>query len=393
MLRIGLTGGIGAGKSTASRAFADCGGVIVDGDVISREVVEPGTEGLAALVDHFGTEILLPNGALNRPALAAKAFVDDQQRAKLNTIVHPLVARRRAEIVDAVAQDEVVVEDIPLLVESQMAPLFPLVVVVHADEAVRLGRLLGQRGMDEADARARIAAQAGEEQRRKVADVWLDNSGSEGQLVAQARELWFARILPFAHNLAVETPVPDPVGLAPADPTWPDQAARIRARLATHCGHRAVRVDHIGSTAITGMDARDIIDIQVTVAAIRNADELAADLLRAGYPRVDSITADPRYDGSDGLLDKRFHASADPGRPTHVHIRVDGDPNQRFALLFVDWLQANAGVRADYLEVKRRSGAEPGGADSAAVGCWLREAYPRAWAWAEDTDWSPRPIS
>ena len=393
MLRIGLTGGIGAGKSTVSRAFADCGGVIVDGDVISREVVEPGTEGLASLVDHFGTESLLPNGALNRPALAAKAFVDDQQRAKLNTIVHPLVAKRRAEIVEAVAQDEVVVEDIPLLVESQMAPLFPLVVVVHADEAVRLRRLLEQRGMDEADARARIAAQAGEEQRRKVADVWLDNSGSEGQLVAQARELWFARILPFAHNLAIETPVPDPVGLVPADPTWPDQAARVRARLATHCGHRAVRVDHIGSTAITGMDAHDIIDIQVTVAAIRNADELAADLLRAGYPRVDSITADPRYDGSDGLLDKRFHASADPGRPTHVHIRVDGDPNQRFALLFVDWLQANAGVRADYLEVKRRSGREPGGADSAAVGRWLREAYPRAWAWAEDTDWSPRPIS
>jgi dephospho-CoA kinase len=387
MLRIGLTGGIGAGKSTVSRAFADCGAVIVDGDVISREVVEPGTEGLAALVDHFGDEILHADGALNRPALAAKAFVDEQQRATLNAIVHPLVAKRRAEIVAAVAQDEVVVEDIPLLVESQLAPLFPLVVVVHADEAVRFRRLVEQRGMDEADARARIAAQAGEEQRRNVADVWLDNSGSEGRLVAQARELWSGRILPFAHNLALRTPTPDPAGLVPADPRWPDQAARIRARLATHCGHRALRIDHIGSTAITGMDARDIIDLQVTVAAIQTADDLADDLLRAGYPRVDSITADRRYDDSNAMSDKRFHASADPGRSTHVHIRVDGDPNQRFALLFVDWLQANAPVRADYLAVKRSADA-----DQTAVMRWLGDAYPRASAWAEGTGWSPRPV-
>jgi dephospho-CoA kinase len=135
MLRIGLTGGIGAGKSTVSSTFAQCGGVIVDGDVISREVVQPGTAGLAALVDHFGHEILLPDGALNRPALAAKAFGDEAQRAKLNEIVHPLVASRRAEIVAAVSEDQVIVEDIPLLVESQMAPLFPLVAVVHAEGA------------------------------------------------------------------------------------------------------------------------------------------------------------------------------------------------------------------------------------------------------------------
>jgi dephospho-CoA kinase len=384
VLRIGLTGGIGAGKSTVSRAFANCGGVIVDGDVISREVVEPGSEGLAALVDHFGSDILLPDGALNRPALAARAFVDEQQRAKLNAIVHPLVARRRADIVAAVSEDEVVVEDIPLLVESHMAPLFPLVVVVHADEGVRLQRLVDQRGMDEADARARIAAQATEEQRRKVADVWLDNSGSEGHLIERARELWFGRILPFAHNLTARTPVPDPTALVPADPQWRDQATRSRARLATHCGYRALRIDHIGSTAITGLDARDIIDLQVTVGSIQIADELAADLLRAGYPRVESITADRRYDGSNTLSEKRFHAAADPGRPTHVHIRVDGEPNQRFALLFVDWLEASPGVRADYLAVKRAPGA-----DGDMLGRWFGEAYPRAWAWAKQAGWSP----
>ena len=384
MLRIGLTGGIGAGKSTVSATFADCGAVIVDGDVISREVVQPGTEGLAALVDHFGRDILAPDGALNRPALAAKAFVDEHQRARLNAIVHPLVARRRAELVAAVAEDEVVVEDIPLLVESGMAPLFPLVVVVHASAEVRLRRLTGRRGMAEADARARIAAQATEDQRRRVADVWLDNSGTEGQIVEAARELWSRRIRPFAHNLANGRTADDPRRPVPPDPSWPEQAERIRARLATTCGHRARRIDHVGSTAVLGLDARDIIDMQITVAGLSDADDLAADLLRAGYPRLDQITADITLDGGNVQWHKRFHGSSDPGRPTHVHIRVDGSPNQRFALLFVDWLNANPGVRADYLTLKR------GGADPQS---WLREAYGRAWAWAESVGWSPDQVS
>ena len=385
MLRIGLTGGIGAGKSTVSRAFAECGGVIVDGDVISREVVQPGSEGLAALVDEFGNDILLPDGALNRPALAAKAFVDEARRVRLNEIVHPLVARRRAEIVAAVSEDQVIVEDIPLLVESKMAPLFPLVIVVHADADERLARLTGQRGMDEADARARIAAQATEEQRREVADVWLDNTGSEGELVEKARDLWYRRIVPFAHNVATGTPVADRQALVAADPSWPAQAARIAARLNTACGHRAVRIDHVGSTAVAGMDARDIIDMQVTVASLDAAAELTDNLLQAGYPVVGTITADPG-DGSDTLWPKRFHASADPGRPTHIHIRADGAPNQRFALLFVDWLTANASVRADYLAVKR-------GGDAAAVARWFSEGHPRAAAWAQATNWTPRPLS
>lgn len=381
MLRIGLTGGIGAGKSTVSRTFADCGGVIVDGDIISREVVQPGTEGLAALVDQFGREILRPDGALDRPALAAKAFVDDQQRARLNAIVHPLVARRRAEIVAAVAEDQVIVEDIPLLVESGMASLFPLVVVVHADADVRLDRLVHRRGMGEADAKSRIAAQATDDQRRAVADVWLDNSGTEGDLVERVRDLWFQRILPFSHNLAAGRPTPDPDRLVPADPYWADQASRIAARLRTACGHRALRVDHIGSTAVPGLDARDIIDMQVTVASLDIADELAGDLLRAGYPRVASIIADAALGESESLHPKRFHASADPGRPTHVHIRVAGTSPEQFALLFVDWLAAHPGVCHDYLAAKRA------GPQSAAH--WLGQAHSRARSWAASTGWSP----
>ena len=274
-----------------------------------------------------------------------------------------------------------IVEDIPLLVESQMAPLFPLVVVVHADPDLRLHRLITIRGMDPADARARIAAQAKDEQRRRVADVWLDNSGSEGHLVEQARELWYQRILPFAHNLATGTPAPESGLLVAADPNWPDQAARILARLNTSCGHRAVRIDHIGSTAIAGLDARDVIDVQITVASLEMADELADALRQAGYPRVDSVTADVRFaDATDSALwHKRFHASADPGRPTHIHIRVDGWPNQQFALLFVDWLNANPGVRADYAHAKRSNTTHQ----------WFADAHGRAWAWAQATGWPP----
>jgi dephospho-CoA kinase len=406
MLRIGLTGGIGAGKSAVSAQFSQCGGVVVDGDVIAREVVEPGTDGLAALVDAFGDDILLPDGALNRPALAAKAFSSDETRATLNGIVHPLVGKRRAELIAAVPNDSVVVEDIPLLVESGMAPMFPLVVVVFADAEVRLTRLVQQRGMAEDDARARIAAQASDQQRRAVADVWLDNSGTPEALAERAREVWDHRITPFAANLSADHIVSPPVRLVPADPVWPDQAARIIARLKTACGANALRVDHIGSTAVPGLDAKDVIDVQVTIESLAAADELTAALRSAGYPRIDDVSSDvvkldarstaERFDhsGDAALWRKRLHGSADPGRPTFVHLRVDGWPNQQFALLFVDWLKANPDVRDEYLSVKRdaeRAASPDGDIERylAVKELWFLEAYRRAWGWADSSSWRP----
>ncbi|ABM14150.1 MULTISPECIES: dephospho-CoA kinase [Mycolicibacterium] len=402
MLRIGLTGGIGAGKSTVSATFSDLGGIVIDGDVIAREVVEPGTPGLASLVDAFGEAILLPDGALNRPALAAIAFSDEEKRATLNGIVHPLVAHRRSELIDAADEEAVIVEDIPLLVESQMAPMFPLVVIVHADEEVRVKRLIEYRHFTEEDARARIAAQAGEEQRRAVADVWLDNSGSAGELVEKARALWHERIQPFARNLEAGTPAKSEARLVPSDPSWPAQAQRILARLRTACGHRASRIDHIGSTAVPGLDAKDVIDVQVTVASLEVADGLADALLGAGYVRTPVTTdiskPDPRstvaefdHEGGDGWL-KRLYCSADPGRPTNVHVRVDGRPGQQFALLFVAWLNANPAVRAEYLDVKRRVAAQEHamtGAYAEAKEPWFLDAYRRAWEWADTTGWRP----
>jgi dephospho-CoA kinase len=384
MQRIGLTGGIGAGKSTVSAAFAECGGIIVDGDVIAREVVEPGTEGLAQLVDAFGGEILLPDGALNRPALAAKAFVDDEKRAKLNGIVHPLVARRREEILDAVHDDAVVVEDIPLLVETGLAPLFPLVVVVSADEETRVERLI-KRGMAEADARARIKAQAPEDQRRAIADVLLDNSGSQGELVEKARDIWHQRVLPLAHNIRTRQCAPRVYQLVPYDPSWPDDARRIIKRLEMACGARASRIDHIGSTAVPGMDGMDVIDIQITVTSLDVADEITDALTKVGFPRIEHITADTPHTEDVTKWRKRIHCAADPGRPANVHIRVDGWPAAQFALLFRDWLAANPGVQHDYLAAKRRALSAPDYAE--AKESWFADAYRRAWEWADTTGW------
>lgn len=402
MLRIGLSGGIGAGKSTVSSTFNELGGVVVDGDVISREVVEPGTEGLAKLVEAFGEDILSDDGSLNRPALAAIAFSDEEKRQTLNGIVHPLVGQRRSELIAGAAEDAVVVEDIPLLVESGMAPMFPLVIIVNADENVRVRRLIEHRGFTEDDARARIKSQATEEQRRAVADVWLDNTGSADELVAQARALWHDRIAPFQHNLDAGEPARSLPVVVSSDPSWPEQARRAVARLNTACGHRAVRIDHIGSTAVAGLDAKDVIDIQVTVGSLDAADEVAEALIGVGYVRL-PITADVSKAGArstvaefndagdESLWQKRIHASADPGRPTNVHLRVDGWPNQQFALLFVDWLTANPDAQQRYLAVKRdaeRAGDTLAGY-VAAKEVWFHDAYREAWAWAAATNWRP----
>jgi len=174
--------------------------------------------------------------------------------------------------------------------------------------------------------------------------------------------------------------------------------------LRTTCGHRALRVDQIGSTAVPGLDAKDVIDVQITVESLAIADELAKPLLSAGYPRIERITEDVvkpdarstvrRYDHTDDptLWHKRIHASADPGRPTNVHIRVDGWPNQQVALLFVDWLTANPDARADYLAVKRAAEKRGGGDVAEYVATkepWFFDAYRQAWGWADSTGWSP----
>ena len=195
MLRIGLTGGIGSGKSTVSRILERHGAVIVDADAIAREVVEPGTPGLAAVVEAFGTGVVGPDGGLDRPALAAVVFADPEARRRLDGIVHPLVRARATEVASAAPPDAVVVHDVPLLVETGQAATYDLVLVVQADPETRVARLVS-RGLTAEDARARMAVQATDDQRRAVADVVLDNSGTPAELEAQVDRFWAERVEP-----------------------------------------------------------------------------------------------------------------------------------------------------------------------------------------------------
>ena len=195
VLRIGLTGGIGSGKSTVSALLAARGAVVIDADRIAREVVEPGTPGLGAVVESFGEQLLNSDGSLDRPGLAAIVFADPAARKRLDGIVHPLVRARAAESIAAAPADAVVVQDVPLLVETGQAASYDLVLVVETDEEVRVQRLV-QRGLSAEDARARIASQATDAQRREVADVVLRNDGDRDALAAQVGRFWAEHVAP-----------------------------------------------------------------------------------------------------------------------------------------------------------------------------------------------------
>ncbi len=205
MLRVGLTGGIGSGKSTVSRRLAELGAVVIDSDVLAREVVEPGTPGLAAIVAAFGQRVLAADGSLDRPALSAIVFADEDALAVLNGIVHPLVRERADRLARAAAPDAVLVQDVPLLVESGLDDSFDMVLVVDAPEDERVARLVRERGMTEEDARARMAVQATREERNAAADIVLDNSGTPGALLDEVDHLW-----PGLERLAAPPSLSDP---------------------------------------------------------------------------------------------------------------------------------------------------------------------------------------
>jgi dephospho-CoA kinase len=190
MLRVGLTGGIGAGKSEVSKSLAAEGAVVIDADLIAREVVAPDTDGLAAVIAAFGPDVLGPDGTLDRVRLGDIVFADQQKLAILNSIVHPRVGARMGELEDGAGPGSVVVHDVPLIAENGLASSYDLVVVVDVPPRTQLDRLIRLRGMSREQAQARIAAQASREQRLAIADIVVDNSGSLAELDRQAGELW-----------------------------------------------------------------------------------------------------------------------------------------------------------------------------------------------------------
>ena len=191
MLLVGLTGGIGAGKSTVAELLTERGAIVIDGDLIARRVVEPGQPALAAIVEHFGAGVLAPDGTLDRPKLAAKAFANAEERAALEAITHPAIGAEFLREMSEAPPDGIVVNDVPLLVESKQADDrgYEVVIVVEAPRELRLDRLV-ERGLERADAEARMAAQATDAERRAVATHLLDNRGTREDLEAQVETLW-----------------------------------------------------------------------------------------------------------------------------------------------------------------------------------------------------------
>lgn len=394
MLRVGLTGGTGAGKSTVARRLAALGAVVVDADALAREVLAAGTEGLAEVVETFGADVLLGDGSLDRAGLARVVFASDERRRELEGITHPRMAARTRELCAAAAPDAVFVHDMALVVEKGLGAAYHLVVVVDAPVEVRVARLAA-RGMAGDDARARIRAQASEDQRRAAADVWLDNRSGEADLHVAVDALWTQRLVPFERNVrtGVRVKRPEVASLTPYDTTWPAQAARLAARVERAAGALGRGVEHIGSTAVPGLAAKDVIDLQLGVDTLDDADAVAAALTGAGYllvPDAGHDSVHPAIDPEPAHWAKRFHGGADPCRVVNLHVREVGGPGWRTALLLRDWWRADAAERSAYEGEKLRLAALGLGATeySVAKEPWFAGAVPRALAWAERTGWS-----
>jgi dephospho-CoA kinase len=392
VLRVGLTGGIGSGKSAVAKRLAKHGAVIIDADRLAREVVAAGTDGLAAVVAAFGPDVLSAEGELDRPALGVRVFGDEPARRRLEGIIHPRVRARTAELTASAAPDAIVVNDVPLLVESGLAASYHLVIVVQADPEVRIRRLVDTRGMPAEQAAARIAAQANDEQRRAAADVVLANDASLGELNARVDRLWRERLLPYERNLRNRRVAPSDglLRLVDHDPTWAAQAERLIARIRRAVGPSA-EVSHIGSTAVPGLPAKDLIDLMLAVATLEQADALADALARAGLPRREGEWADNARGVPGETWPKRLHGSADPGRHVNLHVRVAGSPGWRFALLMRDHLRAVPEARDGYAAAKLRWAAEHPDVGSYAVAKepWFDAEARAAHDWAEETGWQP----
>jgi dephospho-CoA kinase len=189
-VRVGLTGGVASGKSTVSAILAELGAVVVDADLLAREVVAPGTEGLAAVIEEFGREVLGSDGGLDRPRLGALVFADPARRRALEAIIHPRVRARAAEIEAAAPAGAVVVHDIPLLAETGQAAGFDAVIVVDVPTELQVQRMVELRGMSRGDAEARVAAQASREERLAIATHVVDNTGTLEDLRRRVTELY-----------------------------------------------------------------------------------------------------------------------------------------------------------------------------------------------------------
>ncbi|WP_371327691.1 dephospho-CoA kinase [Humibacillus sp. DSM 29435] len=396
---MGVTGGIGSGKSTVSRRLADLGAFVIDADEVAREVVEPGERALDKIRNRFGEKVIRADGTLDRAGLAAIVFGDPAALAALDQITGPPIAERVEQLRRTVGADAVSVYDMPLLVERGLWVHEHVTVVVEVDAETRVRRLVDKRGLDAADARRRIAAQASDEQRRTVADVVLDNHATPAVLASAVDDLWHTRLAPWNDNLLAgrRSRRPDHHAVVDPRPDWEARGERVVAKLAAALAvdPGVTEVSHIGSTSVPGLIAKDVIDVQIGVRSLVHADAAAfqAAVTDAGYVLTPDNTADRPKPGTDPAgWGKRFYGGCDPGQVVHVHVRERGSPGWRFALLFRDWLRATPAEREAYAAEKRRLLAVDASTDvyAEAKEPWFDSAYRRADRWAGHTGWAPR---
>ena len=399
MLRVGVTGGIGSGKTTVSRRLAAQGAIVIDADQVAREVVEPGERALDGIRNRFGERVIRADGTLDRAGLAAIVFGDPAALAALDAITGPPIAERVAQLRGSVAADAVSVYDMPLLVERGLWVYEHITVVVEVDAKTRVRRLVEQRGLGAADARRRVAAQASDEQRRTVADVVLDNSTTPEVLASAVDDLWRTRLVPWNDNLRAgrRSRRPEHGAVVDPRPEWEERGERVVAKLAAATARhgRVSEVSHIGSTSVPGLIAKDVIDVQVGVRTLDDADSgpFHEALRNAGYVLTPDNTADRPKPGTDpNGWGKRFYGGCDPAQVVHVHVRERGAPGWRFALLFRDWLRSVPAERAAYAAEKQRLLAIDDTTEvyAEAKEPWFDEAYRRADGWAAETGWAPR---
>lgn len=400
MLRVGVTGGIGSGKSTVARRLAELGAVVIDADQVAREIMDPGEPVLDEVRQRFGDGVLRPDGALDRARLAAIVFTDPEALAALDAITGPAIARRVAQRRSAVPAGLVSVFDMPLLVERGLWVREHVSIAVETELETRVRRLVEQRGLDEQDARNRVTAQASDAQRRAACDVVLPNDGTPEELAAAVDVLWRDRLAPWNDNLVHgrASRRPDRGAVVAPRRDWGERGGRFVAKLAHALRDisAVTEVEHIGSTSVPELPAKDVLDIQVGIRGLRAADEppFAAAMLEAGLLRFPDLTADsPHPPGSDPTgWGKRVYGSTDPATIAHVHVRETGSAGWRFALLFRDWLIHQPAERLAYAAEKSRLLAvdDTTSTYTEAKEPWFADAHPRAEAWAARTSWTPR---
>ncbi|GAB3498728.1 dephospho-CoA kinase [Flexivirga lutea] len=398
MLYVGLSGGIGSGKSTVSKKLLALGAVVIDADRLAREVVEPGSAGLAEIVERFGEQLLRPDGSLDRPALAAVVFADESARRDLEALTHPRIRALTASRHAQAPREAIVVHDMPLLVEGGLAPDYHLTVIVDTAQQTRVQRIMRDRGMTHDAALARVSSQATDEQRYAAADILLDNNGTQEQLLDHVEKLWQERLSPYNDNLLADRGVRRAleVSIDEPDPAWPAIAARTIARLrrqlnAAGLGDHIVGVDHIGSTSVPDLAAKSVIDLQIRVDQLDLAlsDEFLTAMRAAGFVegrlRQDTVH---EWAPDSALWRKVYFNGADPSVVHHLHVREADGPGASAALLFRDWLRANPAESEAYAAEKHRvARTNPGRTTAERLGYpaakepWIADAFVRARRW------------